>query len=398
MKKLLLIGLIAILPASVSANFNDVHWSHLNNKAITNLYNSNIVRGYSDGTFKPQKNISRAEMLKILVEARFLNKNSSELETFSSSNCFQDSNPNKWFNKYLCWAKNAGWVDGFENGTQFRPDKPVTLVEALKLALVSSDISYNQTDRWYKGVVDKSSDFNLIPVDVEYFHNKINRAQMADLITRHMNHKSGTLDAYLGDLKNVVTSFDTLKIRENLYNSINTDCKSTYHYRMTSQTTFYFDNEAKDCFNLVKFYTNSLNEFPANTGLERFKDKSYYTIFYKTTLKDQSKIDQVLDSITHYEDVAEGTYDSLINKGNYQSRNGIFFANFTGEFEQFRAVEFPLEYFENEKLPFEQQEQMWKLEAEDRFGSLSDCRAYNFPSFMMFKIKTFYEHCKNLGL
>ena len=397
MKKILLLGLIAMFPFTASANFTDVHWSHLHSKAVTNLYNSNIVRGYQDGTFRPEKNISRAEMLKILVEAKFLNKDSVELDNYSNANCFQDSNPQNWFNKYVCWAKNEGWVNGFENGTQFRPQKPVTLVEALKLALVSSEISYNQTDRWYKGVVDKSSALNLIPLDVEYFHNKITRAQMADLITRHMNFAQDSLSTYLGELNDQNVSFDTLKVRDNLYNNLNTDCKSPNHYRMISQTSFYFDQN-RDCFNLVKFYTNSLDELPANTGLQKYKEVGYYTLFYKTTIEDQSKIDQVLNSITHYEDVPEGTYDSIVNKGNYESQNGIFFANFTGDLSGFKGVEFPLQYFDEERLPFEQQEQMWKLEAEDRFETLAECRSYNFPSFMMFKIKTFYEHCKNLGM
>jgi hypothetical protein len=398
MKKIILITLLIVLPQSVFASFNDVHWSHLHKKAIDNLLSTNIVRGYTDGTFKPEKNISRAEMLKILVEAQFLNKDTTQLNSFASQNCFQDSAPQDWFNKYLCWAKNEGWVNGFDNGQNFKPGKSVTLVEALKLALVSSDLEYPQTDRWYRGVVDVSSQFNLIPIDIEYFHNNITRAQMADMITRHIHHKSNTLDTYLGDIKNTRVSFDTLKVRENLYNSLNTDCKSPSHYRMISQTTFWFDNPSKDCLHLVKYYTNSLDELPQNTGLKKHEDKSYYTVFYKTTLSNPAEIQGLLDNVTHYEDVATSNYDLLSQQSQYSSMSGVFFTNFPGKFAGFRGIEFPVIYSDNAKLPFEQQEQMWTLEAEDRFETVSECRAYNFPSFMMFKIKTFYEYCKKLGM
>jgi len=398
MKNFFLLIFLLSFTQTTFASFNDVHWSHLHNSAIENLYTTNIVSGYSDGTFKPEKNISRAEMLKILVEAKFLNSDQSSLDAFSNQNCFSDSSSQDWFNKYLCWAKNEGWVNGFDGGLNFKPNKSVTLVEALKLALVSSNIEYPQTDRWYKGVVNKSSELNLIPIDVEYFHNKITRAQMADLITRHMFYLSNDLNQYLGEIKDINVSFDTLKVRDNLYNNLNTDCQTPHQTRMISQTTFWFDNQSKDCLNFVKYYTNSLDELPDNTGLIRFKDQDYYTVFYKTTLSDQNKINNLLNSITNFEDVEANQYDSLANKSKYSSMNGIFFTSFTGEFENFRGLEFPIQYFEDEKIPFEQQEQMWKLEAEDRFETLAECRSYNFPSFMMFKIKTFYEHCKSLGL
>ena len=398
MKKIYLLLLLLILPQTVSADFDDVHWSHVHKNAIDNLSSMQIVRGYTDGTFKPEKNISRAEMLKILVESNFINKDASELNSFASQSCFQDSKLQDWFNKYVCWAKDAGWVDGFDNGQTFKPGKSVTLVEALKLALVSSNIDYPQTDRWYRGVVDKSSQLNLIPVDLAYFHNKITRAQMADLINRHIHYKSNTLNLYLGALTSKRVSFDTLKVRDNLYNSLNTDCQSPSHYRMVSQTTFWFDNPQRDCFNLVKFYTNSIDQLPLNTGLQKYKDQSYYTVLYKTTIKDPIKIQSLLESVTHYEDVTNSTYDSLAVQSQYSSPGGIFFVKFPGEFANFRALEFPLQYIEDSQLPFDQQEQMWLLEAEDRFETVSECRAYNFPSLMMFKIKTFYEHCKRLGL
>ena len=398
MRKTLIISILCLIHASAFASFKDVNWNHLHENAINQLQNKNIVRGYSDGTFKPERFITRAEMLKILVEANFLNKDNSEIDNFKESKCFNDSNPSEWFNKYVCWAKDKQWVSGFNNQTEFRPNKHVTLVEALKLALVSSNIDYAQTDRWYRGVVDKSSDLNLIPIDSVYFHNNITRAQMADLIIRHSEFKNNNLENYLGDKANSVVSFDTLKVRKNLYDELITECKTQTHLRMLSNTVFSFNNPDKDCFSVIKFYTNSLKDLPKDPDLIKGDSKAYYTLFYKTNIKDSQKINELINSITNYEDVDPNQYNQLSSRSQYLNGPGVYFANFPSGFSDFVTEEFPRYYEDDNDLSFEETKQMWKLEAEDRFETISECRNYNFPSVKLFKIATFYEHCKSLGM
>ena len=67
--------------------------------AITQLANRNIVKGYPDGTFKPQQAITRAELLKIILE----------LSTGQES-CFSDVPKEEWYVDIVCSAKAMGIV------------------------------------------------------------------------------------------------------------------------------------------------------------------------------------------------------------------------------------------------------------------------------------------------
>jgi len=51
---------------------------------------------------------------------------------------------------------------------------------------------------------------NFIPLDFFEFNQKMNRGQMADLITRIMKSEEGVLDDYLGDLKNITIEYEDL--------------------------------------------------------------------------------------------------------------------------------------------------------------------------------------------
>src|SRR5210317_1221444 len=170
MKKIIFSFLLFIILNISNAEFKDVKWDNIHLKSIDYLQQNNIVQGFQDGSFKPDDNISRAAMLKILVESNFLlnDKSISELDEYARDNCFEDVTSDKWFAKYVCWAKDQGWINGFDGERLFKPEKDVTLVEGLKLALVNSQIDFPQTDRWYKGVVDASSTYNLIPLDIAY--------------------------------------------------------------------------------------------------------------------------------------------------------------------------------------------------------------------------------------
>jgi hypothetical protein len=106
--------------------FKDVPLNHKNAVAIETLYNLGIVAGYSDGNFKPESTINRAEFLTVLsnaVDADFAGK---KLE-----NCFSDVKT-EWFAAFICYAKEAGWVGGYENGS-FKPEQNVVKAEAVKI-------------------------------------------------------------------------------------------------------------------------------------------------------------------------------------------------------------------------------------------------------------------------
>lgn len=113
--------------------FTDVNLNTTNSEAISFLKNAGIVSGYSDGSFKPNNPLNRAELLKILIEGLGVDPNESTYK-----NCFPDVKSD-WFAKYVCYAKENGWVSGYADGT-FKPGNNVNKVEAMKMLLEVFDV------------------------------------------------------------------------------------------------------------------------------------------------------------------------------------------------------------------------------------------------------------------
>ena len=197
-KSRLSISLIAIfallsMNTAFAADFSDVHDKTLYREGIWFLAGEGIVNGNPDGTFAPDATINRAAMLKILVEAVV---DASTLD--GSKSCFNDVEANIWYTKYVCYAKEAGWVEGYENGTLFKPAQDVQFVEGLKMALKAFEINYDETTEvWYEGAVNAASMMNYIPFDVSSFAKSLNRGQMADMVARILKDQTDELEDYL---------------------------------------------------------------------------------------------------------------------------------------------------------------------------------------------------------
>ena len=107
--------------------FSDVRDNHSNAEAINTLKEEEVIDGYPDGTFKPDGEINRAELAKLVVE-KVANPSPDDY-----NNCFPDI-ADEWFAAYVCYAKEMGWVQGYDDET-FKPGNNVTRVEALKMIL-----------------------------------------------------------------------------------------------------------------------------------------------------------------------------------------------------------------------------------------------------------------------
>lgn len=101
------------------------------------------ISGYEDGTFRPQNDVTRAEVVKIILNvigysdediAEFGLDYASGSQEETIREC-ADYNPNHWANAYLQRGVDMGIISGFEDGT-LRPDDNVT-VEQLYTMLVN---------------------------------------------------------------------------------------------------------------------------------------------------------------------------------------------------------------------------------------------------------------------
>lgn len=178
---------------------------HKYEEAIQYICDNKIVNGYDDGTYKPDRTINRAELLKIIIEAVFVD----EFEIYANTDCFNDVPSNEWYTKYVCFAKEEGIVIGYF-GDIFKPAQEISFVEALKIAMVGFVYDFEEATPWYKDIVIQASIFNFIPLDITQFNQYFTRGQMAELITRILKYESEDLEDYLGDFFDEATTYEDL--------------------------------------------------------------------------------------------------------------------------------------------------------------------------------------------
>jgi hypothetical protein len=116
-------GLTLIDPATPS--FNDVPKSHWAYKYIETAKANGIIEGYPDGSFRPNNNITRAEIAAVIVRA-------AGLSIDTSGTAFTDVPDTHWAYDEIMTAKNNGIVSGYPDGT-FRPDNSATRAEAAQM-------------------------------------------------------------------------------------------------------------------------------------------------------------------------------------------------------------------------------------------------------------------------
>ncbi len=213
MKKIaLLIGaaicLLGTQPA-LAATFPDVPRDHANYKAIDFLEEAGIIRGYPDGSFKPQQTINRAEALKIVLLAKeYLGEKVMPDEVKNLD--FPDVGENDWFYSYVRLAFSAGIVQGYPDGS-FKPGQEINAVESLKVVLKTVDEEFSEysvsenpyvdvaSDAWFASYVDYAKNRQLIEAFADYKYlpsRQMSRAGFAELIFRVIYLKEHDADKF----------------------------------------------------------------------------------------------------------------------------------------------------------------------------------------------------------
>ena len=100
--------------------FSDVK-NHANKAAIEALASRSIINGMGQGTFMPNKTMTRAEFAAIVTRALGL--------TAKDTKVFSDVPSSKWYAGYIGTANSSGIVNGVGSG-KFNPDGTITRQEA----------------------------------------------------------------------------------------------------------------------------------------------------------------------------------------------------------------------------------------------------------------------------
>ena len=139
---------------STKSGFRDVASGSWYNTYVATLNNAGVITDSSNGYFRPNEAITRAELAAML--AKFS-------ETTGAANYFNDVSAKYWAANAIAICAKLGWITGYPDGT-FRPDRNVTRAELMAMinratgrAPKSADAflpgmktwSDNTADKWY---------------------------------------------------------------------------------------------------------------------------------------------------------------------------------------------------------------------------------------------------------
>lgn len=163
------------------------------------------IKGYPDGTFKPQANVTRAEAAQMF--ATLLNGGTN----FGTSQAtkFSDASDD-WYSKAINYVVGKGLISGYPNGT-FKPNESITRAEFAQMisGYVKNEKSSTSDfkdvkDHWAKDAIDKlygNKNVNGYPDGSFKPNAKITRAEAVTILNSVFNRNTNK-----SSLNNVNTS------------------------------------------------------------------------------------------------------------------------------------------------------------------------------------------------
>ena len=114
--------MVASSVAAFAVDFPDVESTASYAQAVQELSALDVISGYDDGTFGPDKLVTRAEITKMIVDA-LAERSSAEASTESTK--FADVSADHWAKGYINQGVANGFIAGMSD-TEFDPDANVT--------------------------------------------------------------------------------------------------------------------------------------------------------------------------------------------------------------------------------------------------------------------------------
>lgn len=176
---------IALALASTT-QFSDLPPNHIAFPAVQYLVEHNVIRGYEDNTFLPDRVLTRAEALKISLLA------SGNTPTASPDAGLTDVPTDSWFKPYVDGAVRQGIIKGYEDHT-FRPNQNISRAEGVKILFSSFAITLPTTvhptysdikaDNWFYPYASLLQDKGLWDPDAVLFepNQGLTRGEIASL-------------------------------------------------------------------------------------------------------------------------------------------------------------------------------------------------------------------------
>ena len=272
------ISSITVFAAEVTAEtakpaivFSDVDVNSTSGKDILKLVNAGILNGYTDGTFRPNNPLTRAELCKI-VNIAFKYTEAAE-ETFS------DVKADDWFYSQVAIAKKAGYIAGHADGT-FKGNDYLTREQACTIVTRVTqlfDLSMTETitdavSEWAVPYVNKVVANRLMPLEEGgkfRATENITRAELVSVVANfvvdaptvdEMTTYSVTVKNTKGEIKNATVEIKDGKIIVTL--------PKTYTLTSSNQTTVtVLNKDSKPVFGITVTVKDANSEKTATTNV-----------------------------------------------------------------------------------------------------------------------------------
>lgn len=154
--------IVTMTSTAFAAQFSDVPDGSQYSEAVTSLVSLGLIKGYEDGTFRPDSTITRAEFAAVMTRAMGME---SIVDSMTSGDIFSDmviNGENHWATGYVRVAYNLNIIKGMGDGT-FAPDDPVTFEQAVKMIVcaLGYEMLAEDSGSWPAGYVKVANDLNI---------------------------------------------------------------------------------------------------------------------------------------------------------------------------------------------------------------------------------------------
>lgn len=130
-----------------AARFKDVPTNHFAYEAIHSMSERGIISGYSDGTFKRDEPVTRAQAAKIVALSLNLQPSTKRLQ-------FRDVSSTHWAYPYIQALVENGVVS---DGAQFHPNRPLTRGEMAQILTIGYSLqSTSGTSKTFRDISKQS--------------------------------------------------------------------------------------------------------------------------------------------------------------------------------------------------------------------------------------------------
>ena len=162
--------------AGTSAAYSDIEGAACE-ASVELLSELGVVNGYSDGTYKPEKEVTRAEMAKLIVTAL-------GLDPQAGTSSFIDMGAAEWAIPYVGYAQSLGIINGYGGG-KFGPNDNVTYDQAITMivrALGYTTACNEMQGTWPAVFVQKANELGILKDVNKFGSNPSNRGDIAIML------------------------------------------------------------------------------------------------------------------------------------------------------------------------------------------------------------------------